>query len=498
MSSSLPKVARAMVAIAIVAIGIAVVRWRTNAQNKAKLDEGSPAGSPAAHADAAASPEGPQLVQFPRESWDAAQLKMAPIETGELSQSLELTGKVTINEDRVAHIFPLIDGRVDEVKIRLGDQVKQGETLVVVQSIEVGKAMLQLYQDRLERDFVITKDAWTQTVAKNTQQMIKLMRAHASIDEIESQLTDNPMGEYRDKLISAFVASYKAQKTLERVKPLSQNGAITGKQLLDAESEGNATRATLQSLMEQYQQETQQASIMSSQAVKEMQTRVAVDETNLKVLGFSDDALKGIDPLTQGEAIAHYPIVAPFDGTIISKDVVLLERVGPTSQILSVADLSTVWVTTDVYEEHLPLLNQLEKREIQFHTNAWPNETFSAQVFYTGDLVQEASRTVSMRALAKNADGKLRPGMFVTVRLPSLTRQNVVRVPRAAVLDHSGKNFVFVHKEGDQFERRDVILGASNDEFVEIKMGVKPNETIVVSGGFALKTRMLSEFLVGE
>ncbi|MFM7844761.1 MAG: efflux RND transporter periplasmic adaptor subunit [Planctomycetota bacterium] len=496
MSSSMPGMPRGVVIVAMVVTAILIAGCKPA---KPDLAAGSkPADKDAPAQEQTDAPAAPQIVEFPVASWEAAKIKTAPVEAGELSQSLELTGKVTINEERVAHIFPLIDGRVDEVKIRLGDNVKQGDPLVVVQSIEVGKAMLQLYQDRLERDFVITKDEWTQTVAKNTQQMIKLMRANASIEEIERQLTDHPMGEYRDKLISAFVASYKARKTLERFKPLTDTGAITGKQLLDAESEGNATRATLQSLMEQYQQETQQSSRMSTQLVKEMQTRVAVDETNLKVLGFNDEQLKGIDPLTQGEAIAHYPITAPFDGTIISKDVVLMERVGPTSQILSVADLTTVWVTTDVYEEHLPLLNQLENREIEFHTPAWPKETFQAQVFYTGDLVQESSRTVSMRALAKNQDGKLRPGMFVTVRLPSLSRPNVVRVPRSAVLDYLGKHFVFVHLEGDKFERRDVVLGASNEEFLEIKTGLKPGDKIAVSGGFALKTSMLSEFLVGE
>src|SRR5690606_23032963 len=107
----------------------------------------------------------------------------------------------------------------------------------------------------------------------------------------------------------------------------------------------NAARATLQSLIEQIQQDATQSAILSTYALKELTTRVAVDETSLKILGFDDAALEAVNPETQGEAIAHYPIVAPFDGTIISKDVVLLERVGPESQILSIADLSKVWVT---------------------------------------------------------------------------------------------------------------------------------------------------------
>lgn len=438
---------------------------------------------------------GSQIVEFPQASWAAADVRLEAVTKGPLSQSIELTGKVAINEDRVAHIFPLVDGRVDEVKIKLGDKVKQGELLVVVQSTEVGRVMLQLYQDRMQRDFALTKDRWTQMVATNTQHMISLIRAHATLEDIESQLTDHPMGEYREKLMTAFVASYKARKTLERLKPLSESGSITGKQLLDAESEGNASRATLQSLLEQFQQETQQSSAMSAQAVKEMQTRVAVDETHLRILGFKDAELEKVDPITQGETISHYPIYSPFDGTIISKDVVLLERVGPESQILSIADLSTVWVTTDVYEEHLPLLSQLEDRTITFRSPAWPRETFEARIFYTGDLVHESSRTVSMRALADNRDGKLRPGMFVTVAFPSLTLADVVRVPRSAILEHAGKSFAFVHVKDDQFERRDVTTGVGNSDHIEIREGLTPGDNVVVSGSFALKTRMLAELL---
>src|SRR5690606_7481603 len=131
-------------------------------------------------------------------------------------------------------------------------------------------------------------------------------------------------------------------------------------------------------------------------------TRVAVDETSLKILGFDDAVLKSVNPETQGEAIAHYPIVAPFDGTIISKDVVLLERVGPESQILSIADLSKVWVTADIYEQHLPLLQQLNGKTVKLHADAWPDREFEAKVFYTGDIVHETTRTVSLRAVAEN------------------------------------------------------------------------------------------------
>jgi cobalt-zinc-cadmium efflux system membrane fusion protein len=112
-------------------------------------------------------------------------------------------------------------------------------------------------------------------------------------------------------------------------------------------------------------------------------------------------------------------------------------------------------------------------------------------------MVDQATRTLSMRAIADNADGMLKPGMFVTVELPLSTDVTYTRVPLAALQQHEGKTFVFVREGEETFRRRDVVLGTRNEEFAEVKEGLKPGEKVVTSGGFALKSRMLAE-LMGE
>jgi len=442
-----------------------------------------------------ADPDVPSSVHLARESWSAAALKVEPVQSGTLERSIKLTGKVTLNEDRVAHIFPLVEGRVDEVKIQFGDKVKRGDLLVVVQSKEVGQAKLRLYQDRLARDFAVTKDRWTQEATANAQTMLRLMRDETPIEKIEQELKNRPVGEYRDRLMSAYIGRYRSRKQMERLSPLAGDGAVTGKQLLEAEAELNATGAALQSIVEQIQHDTQQAAAVSAQAVKELQTRVAVEETELRILGFQADDLTDLDPTVQGVAVSHYPVRAPLDGTVLSKDVVLLERVGPDRQILSIADLSTVWVTADIYEEQLPLLDRLEGRVVRVAGKSRPDETFEARIFYSGDVVDEASRTISMRAIADNREGKLKPGMFVSVDIPASSERPMVRVPLSAVQEHGGKSFVFVYSKDDLFERRDVTLGSRNTELVEVRTGLRRDEQVVTSGGFFLKSRMLASLL---
>lgn len=436
-----------------------------------------------------------EQIEFPQHRWAAGSVVIEPVHSHSFEKRVEVTGKIAINEDRLAHIFPLAEGVVDEVKVHLGDQVKRKDVLAIVQSREVGQAKLQLYQDRLKHDQITAQDKWTQQIVANVQELIEMIRAEAEVSEIEDRFRGKPIGEYRNQLLTAYIGKHTHQQTVSRLSPLSEAGAVSGKQLIQAESDSNTARATLQSLIEQIQQEAVQESLRSSHAVKEMETRVAVDEAALKVLGFDQAALEDINPVIQGEAVSHMPIFAPFDGTIISKDVVLAERVDPESQIFSVADLSSVWVTADIYEGQLPLLSQARGKTIQLKADAWPGRTFEAQVFYTGDLVDPDSRTITLRAVAENQDAALKPGMFVHVLFPTSDSAQSLQIPATALQDYEGRNFVFLHLGDDLFEARNVTLGRKTEEMVEIVEGLKEGDQIAVQGGFALKSKMLDSLL---
>lgn len=443
----------------------------------------------------APAPELAKTVEFPQSMWEAAGLKVAEAELAPLDQSITLTGKIALNEDRLAHVFPLVEGRVDEVRVRFGQQVRQGELLLVVQSKEVGAGMLELYGNRRKLEFAVLKDDWTREVGRNTTEMIRLIRENVSVDEIEAAMRDRTMGDYREKLMTAYVAQLRATSHLARLAPLQETGAVPTRQILEAQADEQATRATLRALLEQISQDSVQASRLAEQAVRELKTSIAITETNLKILGFHDEQLQSIDPDREGEKLAHYPVVAPFDGTVISKDVVLLERVGPERQILTIANLSTVWVTADIYESELPLLSRLQDKTVRIHSSAWPEQTFEACIFYTGDVVQESSRTVSLRAVAENPDGRLKPGMFVNVDLPNLDTDPVIQVAPEAVMNHEGRTFVFVQIGDEEFERRDIEIGRQGPKGIEVRSGLSSGERVAVAGGFSLKSRMLSELL---
>lgn len=445
-----------------------------------------------------ADPDASGLLTLPRNTWSTAGLKLAAAEVSPLSQVTRVTGKVALNTDRVAHIYPLVEGRVEEVRVRFGDRVAAGQVLAIVQSKEVGQAKLELYQNRHLRDFAHIKLEWQQTISENTRELIAALEKETPIEEIEKRFQDQPMGDFRQQLLSSYANYLKAEADYERIRPLAERSLAPARQLTAARTTRDVDWTKLRAWMEQIRFDSHQQAVLAQQELRQAETRIAVNETTLQILGYGREELADIDPARQGAALAHYPIRAPFDGTIISKDVALLESVGPDRQILQIADLSTVWITADIYEQHLPLLAGLSGRDVRFRSTAYPDREFTAQVFYTGEIVDEKSRTVRLQALAENPDGVLKAGMFGEVELPEEQSGSALQVPASAVLEHEGEKFVFVHQAEDRFEKRRIEVGRQGDGSVEILSGLRAGESIAVSGGFALKSRMLADMLAEE
>ena len=199
--------------------------------------------------------------------------------------------------------------------------------------------------------------------------------------------------------------------------------------------------------------------LVAKQDLEKAQTTEAINRELLGILGYHEIKPEDIDPAIQKETISHYTVTAPFDGTVIGKDVVLLDQVDSTKQMFSVADFATVWVQADVYEKYLPLLQQLLNKVVRFRLESYPGRTFEARVFYLGNMVDAKTRTVDMRAIVDNPDRILKPGMFVELELPAQGVPGVLQVPASAIQTHEKSTFVFVQKGDGLFERRDVRVG---------------------------------------
>jgi membrane fusion protein, heavy metal efflux system len=191
---------------------------------------------------------------------------------------------------------------------------------------------------------------------------------------------------------------------------------------------------------------------------------------------------------------------APFDGRVIDRKVTpgsLFEALQP---LVTVADLSSVWVFLQVYEKDLALLHQ--GVSVTIRTEAYPQEAFEGRLDFLGSVVDKATRTARVRATVGNRAEKLRPGMFVKAQVhvpkPEAEAKAAVAVPEAALQTLEGRTTVFVQAEPGAFVRHFVETGHTFEGFTEILSGVKPGDLIVSEGSFVLKSEFAKASLAEE
>ncbi|WP_152054356.1 efflux RND transporter periplasmic adaptor subunit [Tautonia marina] len=438
----------------------------------------------------------PGLVELPKEQWRAAGLRIEPAVRGDLTLVRTVTGKVTTNEDRLAHVYSLVEGVVHEVYVRFGDRVEQGAELALIDSREIGQAKLDLVAARQGIRIAEVNEEWAVTIHQNVSDLINALEAEPPVQEVVGRFEGRPMGEYREQLISSYAKMVQARTEFDRDLELNRLNVLSDKQYLQTKAAYESALSTFKALMEQIAFTSEQHLLQARQALEQAQVAEGSARSALMILGYDEGQVASMDPLGEGEDVAHYTIDAPFAGTITQKDVVIDERVGPQIKLFDLADLSTVWVQADIYEKDLSLLAGLLGRTTRFRTEAYPDRIFEAEVFYAGDLVDPETRTVRLVAEADNSDQLLKPGQFATVELPAGIAEDVLHVPSMALQEDRDETYVFVHLGDEDFERRDVVVGRRiPGQAVEVVEGLSPGEPVVVSGAFALKSAMLGEAL---
>lgn len=185
----------------------------------------------------------------------------------------------------------------------------------------------------------------------------------------------------------------------------------------------------------------------------------------------------------------HVPVRAPFAGAVIERLVSPGEAVTLGAPLLVVSDLSRVWITAEVPEADLHRLAAPEP--VEFRVTAWPDDVFAATLTAIGDVINPATRRVTVRAEADNADGRLKPEMFATLTVASGTPRTLLLVPADAVQDLAGEPVVFVETGPGEFRRRQVVTGASFDGDIEIREGLSAGERVATEGAFLLKSALI-------
>lgn len=273
------------------------------------------------------------------------------------------------------------------------------------------------------------------------------------------------LGEAESELLAAQAALRLARSSFERQEQLRKEHISSEKEYLAARQE-------------------QEAAQIRARTSKEKLARLGVASADLERFAAAER--------TSGDGALV--VRAPAEGIVLEMHAVPGELVKPDESIVTVGDVSSVWVWANLHEDQLGRVldaQRTRKLRAEIAVKAFPDASFPGTVDFVGPTMDERTRTVKVRVAAANPDAKLRAGMFASVRIFLPGEEEALAVPKAAVLSDEGRSFVFVHHHGDYWIRRPVEPGRKWLDWVEVKGGLSGSETVAADGSFLLKSDVL-------
>jgi|GEM_PF-368176 len=481
-------------------------------------------------------------VHLNAEQQNAVGLMTTKVTTGVSYDVLAAPGRVAPNEVQYAFITPRAPGVVRSVTARVGQDVRAGDLLATIDSPDVGTARLDLYTKLQTFDITRAQADWQERIYAATLELIGRLQKGETPEQIHSAFSERPVGDNREKLMTAYAQYRLAIATMNRNRDLFAQKLITPKQFDQVKADYEVAQAAYQSLMDQMGYQNRLANTRAQQAMRQAQTAVRAARERLRILGVKPDGTEpqiaggkvvgvekdgtlvasgageapetetpetilppqrefgaiaveppgahpGLDQGSTDAPVSTYCIWAPFDGTILDREMIVPGvAVNTTHRIFTMANLKTVWVEANVHEGDFNMLARSKKGKVQFRSPAYPDRVFDGEVIYTGDLVEEQSRSLKLLARATNPERLLKPGMFVEVEVLIPRDTTALTIPASALLTEGDRSFVYIQTGPDRFERRDVHAEAPRNDMVLIQDGLQVGEAVVVEGGYKLKS----------
>ena len=201
----------------------------------------------------------------------------------------------------------------------------------------------------------------------------------------------------------------------------------------------------------------------------------------LKLWDITDEQINRLDE--SGKVSRTMTYYSPTDGFILERKVYPHMAITPDTELYMIADLSDIWINAEVYEFEVPYVQVGQTAQAQL--SYYPGRTYTGRVAYVYPTVDPVARTVKVRLEFPNPNFELKPEMFANVEF-QINYGKQILLPQEALLDSGERQYVFLaHGEG-MFEPRQVETGAKVDGKVMITSGLKPGDTVVLSGNFLI------------
>lgn len=263
-------------------------------------------------------------------------------------------------------------------------------------------------------------------------------------------LSSPRVGQLQSDAQKALADMSVAQKAVDRAHKLAADGAISDKEVAQLESEFNKAKS-----------------------------EVGRTAAQLRSLG-----------LSAGDPTTDVTLRAQIGGTVVERNVLTGQEVRSdgAAPLLTISNLGSVWVLADVYEADLGAVTL--GAQVRVQVPAYPSEWFPGKVGHVGDVVDASSRTVKIRCVVANADGRLKPEMFAKIEIQSVGDRKAIYLSTHGIINDGDQSKVVVAGAGNTFHTRTVQVGPSIDGRVRILDGLKVGERVVTEGALFLKQEL--------
>ncbi len=421
-----------------------------------------------------------------------AGIKFEKVRKRSVRDTVSCNAAIAYAGNRYARVASRVPAVVLSVQKDLGDKVSVGETLAVLDSVDLGVA---------KTDFL----KLLETVATGREKVKRAQAYFDRLNRLEVRLAAIDLIKARELFLVSKKNEARESRLMER-----QSGSE--KSLLDARAELSAAQANvmalekkltlfgitvevLDSLSWQGVDNLQGRGSVSEQEVLNARIDLRVAQANLQAsrrrlltLGLSMGQIDAV--ADANDTSTQLPLLAPFDGQVVELAAVIGEVVDSRKMLFALADSSKLWAMLDI---HTKLLGRIHNgQRVVFSVDGLPGENFVGQLNWVSSHVDPKTRTIKARAELANPTGLLRANMFgkATIVIHD-SKETVVVVSKESVQWEGCCNVVFIRHTDTLYETRKVRLGLEKRDIYVVEDGLEGGESVVTTGSFLLKTEIL-------
>lgn len=472
-----------------------------------------------------------EQVKLSDEATKIAGIETTVVRVENFQQFLQVPGTVSSTDNGRAVVTPPVSGRVVSISARLGDTVRQGQTLAVIESPELSQAWSAIadatrlrdaaksdvHQARSEVELSVAK---LSAARKNLAQQRELAKAGA-FSQAPVQQAQNELNDAQSELLSVQEERATHAEQLRRLENLYRDGIVSKSELEAARLELqqdqirlDRAKARIEIAKATYEREKNIASrgLLNARELQSAEADVRSSELELErsririraaesALANANRAIANAQAVyrsnsgTGSTSVGRVSLVAPLSGVVTHLDVTRGQAVDRTQVLMEIENLRSVWVTANVPERDAEKVRKGAFVSIQ--VASLPDREFEGIVQVVGTRVDPKTRSIPVQCLVTETRRQLKPDMFGKVFIGIGQVRPSLVIPKSALVFEGGKSFVFA-KHGDAFEKHEVVLGDQDANRVVVLSGIEEGETIASKGAFILASEQKKSELKGH